>query len=201
MRRCARIALVTLIMSAGGLAGCGSTDELSETFNGWLSGGKSPTERHLIVPDDAPGVTDSVSPDYRPAKKTRRSETSKPLRKKVKEVRRPEQPQSEEAPSSPSRRVRPTGQPQAGRQTGETPRKPSSAAAPAALPKTEQPKDEPTKTEPQKAEPPKPDQQKPAQTKPAQPDASEPQSASSKPPQLRLKTLWPDAPASGTFSR
>jgi hypothetical protein len=49
--------------------------------------------------------------------------------------------------------------------------------------------------------PPKPPSAAPAQT--VQPPATEPKpaSAQSPAPELRLRTLWPDAPASGTFSR
>jgi hypothetical protein len=42
MRARARVALVSLVMSVGGLAGCGSLDKLSDTTTGWLFAPESP---------------------------------------------------------------------------------------------------------------------------------------------------------------
>jgi hypothetical protein len=58
MRAHARVALVSLFVATGGLAGCGSLDKLSDTTTGWL-----------------------VSPEYPPAKITPGDETSEPSAK------------------------------------------------------------------------------------------------------------------------
>ena len=46
MRACARVALVSLVMSVGGLAGCGSLDKLSDTTTGWLVPPESPAGKN-----------------------------------------------------------------------------------------------------------------------------------------------------------
>ena len=142
MLACARRALVSLARSAClGLAGCDSIDRPSEITNGGVAAGKSPVERSPVFPEDVPGVTHSILPEYRPVKKTRQKETSKSSKKKAKSSGKP--------------------------RTVEPPNKPPTSA--------------------------------PVQA--PQPQAAEPPSAPSQPLQLRLKTFWPEAPASGIFSR
>ena len=94
MRARARVALVSLAMAAGGLAGCGSLDKLSDTTTGWL-----------------------VPPEYPPAKITPGEETSEPSakdrdsgtktadtpsEKNHKPARKPERPLTAEAPKKPA---------------------------------------------------------------------------------------------------
>src|SRR5262245_55942100 len=92
MRACARVALVSLAMSAGlGLAGCG----LSDTMRGWFDAGKLP-------PKDVAGVT--LPPEI-PTKKPQK--TAVMTEKKGKPARKPYRPQTAEAARAPAELVQP----------------------------------------------------------------------------------------------
>jgi hypothetical protein len=83
-------------MSAGGLAGCGSIDELSE---GWITAGTFPIERKPAFPEDAPSVTQSISPEYRLVRKLQEKQSSQSSEKTAKSARKPQRLQTGDPPN------------------------------------------------------------------------------------------------------
>ena len=118
MRARARVALVSLLMSAGGLAGCGSLDKLSDTTNGWLVPPESPPAKI------APGaeMSEPSAKDGQSGTKT----ADMPPEKKNKPARKP-RPQTAKAPKKPAAPAR---------------------AAAAVQPQTPEPKSAPAQAEP-----------------------------------------------------
>ena len=118
MRTHARVALVSMAMATGGLAGCGSLDKLSDTTTGSL-----------------------VSPEYPPAKITPGEETSEPSAKDGELGTKTADTPSEkkDKPAQKSQRPRTAKAP-------KKPAAPARAAA--VQPQTTEPKSAPAQTEP-----------------------------------------------------
>ena len=71
MRVCARLVLVSLVMTVGfSLAACDSIDRMTDTMHGMFDTKKRlPGERKPVFPEGVPGVTQGVPPEYLPASK------------------------------------------------------------------------------------------------------------------------------------
>jgi len=97
MRARARVALVSLVMSAGGLAACGSLDKLSDTMTGWLVPPESPPAKM------APG--EETSQPYAKDGKFGRKMAETPPEKKDKPARkaRPQMAKAPKKPAAPAR--------------------------------------------------------------------------------------------------
>ena len=118
MRARARVALVSLVMSVGGLAGCGSLDKLSDTATGWLVPPESPPAK--IAPGEE--TSEPSAQDGQSGTKT----ADTPPEKKDKPARKP-RPQTAKAPKKPAAPAR---------------------AAAAVQPQTPEPKSAPAQAEP-----------------------------------------------------
>jgi hypothetical protein len=97
MRACARVALVSMVVSASlGLAGCASIDELKDTVSGWFASDKFLGRHEGVVPDEVPDATDRIPPQ-----KMLSGDATKSSKKKDQPARRAQQPQSVELPNKP----------------------------------------------------------------------------------------------------
>ena len=101
MRAHARVALVSLAMATGGLAGCGSLDKLSNTATGWLVPPESPPAK-----EGESGTQTADTPSEKkdkPAPKPQRPRTAKALEKPAAPARAASvQPQTPEPKSTPA---------------------------------------------------------------------------------------------------
>jgi hypothetical protein len=114
MRARARVALVSLVMSVGGLAGCGSLDKLSDTTTGWLVPPESPPAKitpgaETSEPSAEDGQSGTKTADTPPEKKDKPARKPRPQTAKVpKKPAAPAraaaavQPQSPEPKSAPA---------------------------------------------------------------------------------------------------
>ena len=118
MRAHARVALVSLAMATGGLAGCGSLDKLSDTTTGWL-----------------------VSPEHPPAKIAPGEETSEPSAKEGESGT-----QTADTPSEKKDKPAPKPQPPRTAKALKKPAEPARAAS--VQPQTPEPKSVPARDEP-----------------------------------------------------
>jgi len=88
MRARARVALVSLVMSAGGLAACGSLDKLSDTMTGWLVPPESPPAKmapgeETSEPSAKDGQLGTKTADTPPEKKDKPARKARPQMAKV----------------------------------------------------------------------------------------------------------------------
>jgi hypothetical protein len=87
MRACARVALVSMAMSASfGLAGCAAIDELKETFLRWVESEKLPSGRGVFA-DELPEVTPVVPPEKTPKEPSKRRPQPKDSARKLQRPR------------------------------------------------------------------------------------------------------------------
>jgi len=97
MRACARVALVSMVVSAGlGLAGCASIDELKDTVSRWF------------VSDNLGGHEGTLPPEKmlrEDANKTSKRK-DQPARKSPQTVEHPNTPQGADAQSTPTQPAR-----------------------------------------------------------------------------------------------
>ena len=115
MRARARVALVSLVMSVGGLAGCGSLDKLSDTTTGWLVRPESPPAKiapgeETSEPSAKDGQLGTKTADTPPEKKDKpghkpRPQTAKAPKKTAAPARAAAavQPQALEPKSAPAK--------------------------------------------------------------------------------------------------
>jgi hypothetical protein len=100
MRACARVALVSMVVSAGlGLAGCASIDELKDTVSRWFASDNLGGHEG-VLPDNVTDATDRVPPE-----KMLREDANKTSKRKDQQARKPQQPQTVERPNKPSASV------------------------------------------------------------------------------------------------
>jgi len=175
MRVCARLVLVSLVMTAGlSLAACDSIDRLTDTMYGMFDTKRRlPGERKPVFPEGVPGVTQGVPPEYLPARQQPGEEASEP-------------PAQQSEPSAESK-------------TANTP--PEKKARPARKPRprtADVPKKQVKSVKPATAAPAKPSQAPWPQQQQTQSQAAWPQPAQR---QTSPTAPWPAAPPPGTFSR
>jgi hypothetical protein len=194
MRVCARLALVSLVVTAGfGLAACDSIDRMSDTMYGLFDTKRRlPGERKPVFPEGVPGVTQGVPPEYLPASKQPEEETNEPaVQQRESSAERKTADTPPEKKAQPARKPRP--------RTADVPKKQVESAKPA------------------KAAPAKPAPAKPAQSQAPWPQQQQTQSQAPWPQQQQTRSQaawpqpaqnqnsptapWPAAPPPGTFSR
>ena len=115
MRAHSRVALVSLAVATGGLAGCGSLDKLSDTTTGWLVSPEHPPAKiapgeETSEPSAKEGESGTQTADTpsekkdKPAPKPQRRRTAKALKKPAAPARAASvQPQTPEPKSVPAR--------------------------------------------------------------------------------------------------
>jgi hypothetical protein len=97
MRTCARVALVSVLVSAGlGLAACNSLDEFKGSISRWFASDNFLGGHERVFPDDVPDGTDKIPPD-----KMLREDANKASKKKDQPARKVQRPQTVERPNKP----------------------------------------------------------------------------------------------------
>ena len=104
MRASARVALVLLIIAAGGLAGCGSLDKLSDTTGQGLASSENPTARMTPAEETSEFRQRRGHPGHRQLTRRQRRRTNR--RKSCNASGRPRVPRSGRHPRAPRRRSR-----------------------------------------------------------------------------------------------
>jgi hypothetical protein len=83
MRACARVALVSIAVSASfSLSGCAAIEELKETFLRWVESEKLPSGRGVSA-DELPDATPVVPPEKTPKKPSKRHPQPKDAARKL----------------------------------------------------------------------------------------------------------------------
>ena len=97
MRTCARVALVSMVVSASlGLAGCASIDELKSTVSGWFANDKFLGGHDGVVPEEVPDATGKIRPQ-----EMLRQDATKATKNEDQPPRKVQQPQIGELPNKP----------------------------------------------------------------------------------------------------